>query len=56
MAVEGFALYEAVVRVYNNRVTTDFLRFTAVLNPLAAVAVITMSLLLSENFYEDTKL
>ena len=51
-----YALYEAVVRVYNSRITNDFLRFTAFINPLFAIAIVAMSLLPNETFYERTKL
>ena len=52
MTVEGYALYEATVRVYSTRITGSFLRFTAVLNPLLALAIISVTLLLKENFYD----
>ena len=54
MIVEGYALYEATVSVYNSKITGNFLRFTAVLNPLLAVTIITGTLLLEENFYDTT--
>ncbi|XP_063680965.1 adhesion G protein-coupled receptor L4-like isoform X2 [Bolinopsis microptera] len=54
MTVEGYALYEATVSVYNSKITGNFLRLTAVLNPLLAATIITATLLLDENFYDTT--
>ena len=56
MTVEGYALYEATVKVYDSRITGNFLRFTAVVNPLLAAAIITGTFLTRENFYDTAVL